>query len=1002
MCYRRLGEKSKMSIEQQGRAAFPELKSNTVFLIGNGVLRVPCSIEDGTTAVQSALPGPSWSEYMDTLWNLVRARSKAEPLSRGDFSQLSAPRQAEWFDREFPVIPGMNLAVLRLHILGDTLHKKAGVLTNPLLKMLTQGVIHNAIEKGPARGGIEILTTNIDCSIEQNLAFAAESLRKEVGDLHSSVEIEVLVNFSVTARWIRSGLASNPRSKAPLKIRLWKLHGCLRDLKTRFSDERKNILEIAPPQSGEFCGVLPADDSMAPNLGDWSNRAGNLSASLDQTKFSGIFSQSEYFTNFETLSHLAAEFRQQENSGLPEQVQLFGEFKHILEDHPLFLFGYSLLDEDVDIVYALQRYRSNDDAIQRWRLAERREESPSRKERLRQMGIEWTAFEVRPVGFCREPSRLDLVKRHEWRTQDALAESGSAEHEAQGKKNWRLSLQQVVAEAWLDPQLSFLKKLFPHVDERLKLTAASQSRHRLVVAGLGSIWHSFALTRPGDFPTRRRVSSRLVSVDTQVPGGSGLVPVMIAACIAGPEAVGYMAFVCNVPKEWVGWREIEEFCLSAGIDVLPWQSEQGRSEPYVGRTTHVIFFDPDKGDEEAFLPRQRYNIDVQSFTDERNAMQMHVKEIKVPPVRLPLSFQYQTQGGDDLLFRDKEVEENVVRRVKGHTVYETGASGDELATRLASAGIRPTIWTAGVGSFLRTIVAFEGRTPHQKGGKPLLLPEEVLEYLKQSDLIARLTNCPPRVQQMFVAKVVSFEKKGIWDYEEIEGFGHKDELDYGYWLRDHWFELGFATLDVVQKVALATAYQGIGGGILTTVHEGGLMAAWHYADGPREAIVAEITENYGGKDVVELDIECRVKRGDSRPVQDGAAKLVIGRNGLGIHAYLTVEDVSVNLGPSNRLRRNTLGAGDTVRGGLAYGLWAIAWRPAGVLIPPTVARIMFASCVLAAVKCYAGSFVDCLRTIESLRNNHEVWEALLGSRKYGEPTTQEQKPATLTTAKGPS
>src|SRR4029077_7610976 len=246
-----------------------------------------------------------------------------------------------------------------------------------------------------------------------------------------------------------------------------------------------------------------------------------------------------------------------------------------------------------------------------------------------------------------------------------------------------------------------------------------------------------------------------VSVDTQVPGGSGLVPVMIAAWIAGAEAVGHMAFVCNVPKEWVGWREIEEFCLSAGIDVLPWQSEQAHNELSVGRTTHVIFFDPDKGDEQAFLPRQRYNIDVQSLTDERKAAQTNLKELKVPPVRLPLAFPYQTQSVHDLLFADKEVDENVVREWKGPTVYETGASGDELATRLGLAGIRPTIWTAGVGSFLRTLVAFEGRTPHQKNGALLFSPKKVLKYLKESDLIAQLTNCPPRVQQMFVAKVVS-------------------------------------------------------------------------------------------------------------------------------------------------------------------------------------------------------------------------------------------------------
>jgi hypothetical protein len=43
----------------------PDLKPNTVFLIGNGVLRVPCSIVDGASNEERALPGLSWSEYMD-------------------------------------------------------------------------------------------------------------------------------------------------------------------------------------------------------------------------------------------------------------------------------------------------------------------------------------------------------------------------------------------------------------------------------------------------------------------------------------------------------------------------------------------------------------------------------------------------------------------------------------------------------------------------------------------------------------------------------------------------------------------------------------------------------------------------------------------------------------------------------------------------------------------------------------------------------------------------
>jgi len=88
----------------------------------------------------------------------------------------------------------------------------------------------------------------------------------------------------------------------------------------------------------------------------------------------------------------------------------------------------------------------------------------------------------------------------------------------------------------------------------------------------------------------------------------------------------------------------------------------------------------------------------------------------------------------------------------------------------------------------------------------------------------------------------------------------------------------------------------------------------------------------------------------------------------------SVGELEEILPPSPPIRRNTLAAGDTVRGIMAYGLWAAAYRlPSGQ--PTDIQRIFLASAALASLKCYAGSFVDFLRVLEQLRGT-SAWRAL--------------------------
>lgn len=349
---------------------------------------------------------------------------------------------------------------------------------------------------------------------------------------------------------------------------------------------------------------------------------------------------------------------------------------------------------------------------------------------------------------------------------------------------------------------------------------------RLVIAGLASIWHGFALTTGADFPVPRRVSARLVSVDAQVPAGSGLVPAMVAAVAAGPTAVGSIAFFSNVPPTWSNWSEIEDFCLSAGIAVYPWAPDSAVSGiESVSRTSHIIFFDPGKDDDRSPLPRQRFIMDVQGLTDESLAPQVtDWTTIKVPPASLTAGFQ--RRGQEDFLFLDKESEPTIVSEWHGPTVYETGASGVELVSKLRPVGARPTIWTAGVGSFVRTMVELAGRAPGDATYSTGI--QGVLGHVDSDPRLAQLARCG-ELRERYFAKVVSFGRPGIWDYGDVEGFTYQDELDYGVWLRERRVDLEPVLWDLLRNDGcrvLGEPHHRVGGGVLTTVHEGGLMALW--------------------------------------------------------------------------------------------------------------------------------------------------------------------------------
>ncbi len=494
-----------------------------------------------------------------------------------------------------------------------------------------------------------------------------------------------------------------------------------------------------------------------------------------------------------------------------------------------------------------------------------------------------------------------------------------------------------------------------------------RAARRLVVAGLGSIWHGFSLSVAEDFPTERRASARLAAVDSQVPGGSGLVPLMIAAAIGGPAAAGRLSFFSNVPRSWSGWKEIETLCLSAGVAVHPLLSTAERE---VGRTSHVLLFDQARDDARTQAPRQRFIMDVQSMANAEYATDGGVLSVAKTVLPAGRKRRRYDLGKGDLLFADKEVAASSLRDWPGPLIFETGATGIELTD--SSIKGQPSIWTAGIGSFARTLVCLAD-WPAKAGGRPLLT------YLDSYREIEKVLRRSPDLDQRYLVRLCGFGTDA-WQ----GGFSHEDETAFGRELLRSWHDLAPT---VAKLLGLANPKNGtwlklddwrVGRGVLVTAHEAGLMALWERG-GSLQSVSVEIEASGNGKVL------------GFHTVSTGATgRRVLPRVEIQVlekEIELAIEGGSGRILPlpSDRRRRNTLGAGDTVRGALAFGLWRLADTAAESADPEAeLAQIVRASAVLASVKCYVGSFIDFLRRVTELRGDTDAWRLFWPGRVLGE------------------
>jgi len=944
-------------MEDKPRMSVPHHPFSTVYFIGNGVLRVPSWTAGSESTVRSERSLPSWHQYMVELWDLVKtAQGRAgtrnkKGLKRSDFIKLSAPRQAEWFDRQVMPLLSENqtqkdAAALRLHLLGRTFHSVPGVLTNELVQRLSRVILRPFLDSGSRRQIVDVMTTNLDCSLEQNIALAAEEiLAAEHGHARNleGLALDVKAGLDDSAVWCRRGSQTSETSL----IRVWKLHGCLRDLRSSMAHRKEDILATLheltrePVREEPFAGHVPESCLAQSILENWTLRP---QPSRSRMPFTGVFSQTEYFRMMNLLIG-------QKRLAPPRSTNL-ATFRQLLQERPMMFVGYGLAEVDVDIVGALHLFRPRQ-GVRRWSLKDGSPDlDPSEAERLQQMGIDWWGFHLPPVAFCRLPEDLRLAARHEWRHRE--------------KDHWGKELTQLSAETWLAPQVEALEGLL--ATDRPRASPRTSRPLRLVAAGLGSIWHGFTLLRSSDFPSPRRASARFIAVDHQVPGGSGLVPIMVAAALAGPSAAGQLQFLSNIPDDWSGWPEVQELCLSAGVSVHPFPPPLERSKiPLVGRTSHVLYFDDEREDASTTSPRQRFIMDVQSFTrpPDIKLSASRLEKIAVPKVSIPADLAARSENV--LLFADKEVDLGTLGLWKGPIVFETGATGDELVQLPPS--VRPSVWTAGIGSFFRTLTLLAGREvgPEQIAGGA----EGVLQHLDSHPVLCRLTACDESLRRDYLCRLLGFNSP-IW----AGGFTHAAETAYGKWLRDRWLSLA---QELCSLLGIGSENPGgrlardreIGRGALTTVHEAGLMGLWQIGEKGYVSVVSSLDSNDG-----RLMFQCHAKMADH--VLEGP---------LPPQVLLTVNEESVKLSvegcasevklDSQRSRRNTLAAGDAVRGCLSYGLSRLASRESDAISPSHLAHVLHAACILASLKCYTGSFVNFLTVITRLRQK-PLWKHLWG------------------------
>lgn len=930
-------------VEMAGHLGESIAKGELVLFIGNGIRRVPTNTVPRRN-LDEGEPGPSWQKHMEDLWSLAGDPKSRACLPLSSFVQLPAPRQAEWFDDQvvsrFPHLTRESARLARLHLLGRELHPPNGIASNALLEWIAEVVtIQVLARKSPP---VHVVTTNVDCAIEQNIARALD------GVVHDpAVAIETATPEGINARWTR-GSASTAAS-----VKIWKIHGCLHAIKRalgrRWLTERMELDRAFAADSlwgklgadEEFAGAVPTD-RLVPGL-HWRMAPEHDEQSAVTT---GVFSQTEYL---EVLRRFLGE-----DAAIAELLEVLGR-------SPLLFIGYDLHEVDVDVGAVLQRHKHE------WRGPNRRVALRYRRdaladlheeERLRQLGVEWWSFSPGGIGRARLPGELTAVKKHEWRYPGGRRDPG-VDLRAQLDNPWRRSLQHASAQAWLDAQTAELTRIpLASGGVRSKAgTPAPATPPRLVVAGLASVWHAIALRKADDFPERRRVSASLEPVDSQVPGGSGLVPVMVAATAAGPSSVGRIAFLSNGVERWSHWNEVEEFCLSAGIDVRPIGETAGTE---AGRTSHVLLFDAEKSDEDSLQPRQRMILDVDEPVV-AGLSASRVSALKVPP---HLDF----AGAADLLFADKLADAQLVGNWKGPVVYETGSSGDELL-RLSKP---PAVWTASIGSFLRTL-ALQSIGFLDTNNNPTMPDWETV------DRAFREFRADPRLQQLaspaapggaeYVVRINSFGKT-LWDPKKV---AHGPEIAYGSWLQACWTDIHRSAWQILSTPGLVPAAllapdARLGGGFVVTMHELGLIASWR-RDAQASPVAIIVRTERSGR---EIRFVGESDRGGVPNIVNEATITIPADAGAG-DGHLRCNGESADFRVAAALKRHTLGAGDTVRGILSYGLWRSLENR------QTPETILFAATVLASLKCYAGSFVDFLCVLERLRNER-VWQALWAER----------------------
>ena len=206
------------------------------------------------------------------LWTSIEIpKTSPDYVDFEEFSRLVGPRQAEWFDRLFDATTKDRRVApaFRMHLLGKTLHRDASVLSNSLLAELANAIVHSAAQRGPAGLTADVITTNVDCLLEQNIAAAIDVWSSPFGE----AVIESVVDFRTSALWRRT----NSDGGSKLHVRIWKVHGCLRELKLQVLRDAPElaaaVLEkdavLTKDAAKTFCGDVPTN-RLADNLiSDW-------------------------------------------------------------------------------------------------------------------------------------------------------------------------------------------------------------------------------------------------------------------------------------------------------------------------------------------------------------------------------------------------------------------------------------------------------------------------------------------------------------------------------------------------------------------------------------------------------------------------------------------------------------------------------------------------------------------------------------------------------------